>query len=59
MLNVFKVNFDAAFFDNIKAGAWGFVVRSDTGDFVAGAAGILQYTHSALQAEIEACVPRW
>jgi ribonuclease HI len=55
MPNVVKVNFDAAFLDNIKAGAWGFVVRSDTGDFVAAAAGKLQYIRSALQAETEAC----
>jgi hypothetical protein len=55
MLNVVKVNFDAAFLDNIKAGAWGFVASLNKGDFVAAAAGKLQYIRSTLQAETEAC----
>jgi hypothetical protein len=39
----------------LKAGAWGFVASLDKGDFVAAAAGKLQYIRSMLQAETEAC----
>jgi hypothetical protein len=55
MQNFIKVNFDAAFIDNIKAGAWGLIARSDTREFVAAAAGKLQFIGSALQTETEAC----
>jgi hypothetical protein len=41
MQNIIKVNFDAAFIDNIKAGAWGFIARSDIGEFIAAAVGKL------------------
>jgi hypothetical protein len=49
-----KINFDAAFLKESGAGAWGFVVRSDAGEFVAAAAGQLKNLRDSLQAE--ACV---
>ena len=51
-----KINFDAAFHHDTGIGAWGFVVRSDTGQFVAAAAGKLSNVKDALTAESEACV---
>jgi ribonuclease HI len=54
--NFVKVNFDASYIDSTKSGAWGFIARSETGEFVAAAAGKLQYLRSALQAETEACL---
>jgi hypothetical protein len=51
-----KINFDAAFLKESGAGAWGFVVRSDAGEFVAAAAGQLKNLRDSLQAEAEACV---
>jgi ribonuclease HI len=50
------VNFDAAFHRSTEAGAWGFVARTDEGEFIAAAAGKLRHLHDALQAETEACV---
>lgn len=54
--NQIKVNFDAAFLAESGEGAWGFVMRSDNGDFLAGAAGKLHHVKDALHAEAEACV---
>ncbi|KAK1628050.1 hypothetical protein QYE76_002365 [Lolium multiflorum] len=54
--NLTKVNFDAAFHQSTASGAWGFVARTDGGEFVAAAAGKLRHLHDALQAEAEACV---
>jgi phage tail protein X len=54
--NCVKVNFDAAFQANTGLGAWGFIARSDTGNFITAVAGKLQHLRSALQAETEACV---
>jgi ribonuclease HI len=51
-----KINFDAAFWEPTRSGAWGFVVRDENGEFVAAAAGKLRHLRSALQAEAEACV---
>jgi ribonuclease HI len=44
------------FVDTSHSGAWGFVMRSDEGIFLAGAAGRIEHTKSALQAEAIACV---
>jgi ribonuclease HI len=54
--NFTKVNFDAAFHQSTAAGAWGFVARTDEGEFIAAAAGKLRHLHDALQAETGACV---
>ena len=51
-----KMNFDAAFSEQRKDGAWGFVARDDSGEFIAAAAGKLRHLRDALQAETEACV---
>jgi ribonuclease HI len=51
-----KINFDAAFVESSGDGAWGFIVRSNTGEFIAAGAGKLRHLRSALQAETEACV---
>jgi hypothetical protein len=55
MQNIVKSNFDATSVDNIKVGVWRFNAHSDIGEFVAAVAGKLQFIHSALQAETEAC----
>jgi ribonuclease HI len=54
--NHVKVNFDAAFVATLGLGAWGFIARSDTGNFVGAAAGKLRHLRDALQAEAEAGV---
>jgi hypothetical protein len=54
--NFTKVNFDAAFLESTGLGAWGFVARTDAGDFIAAAAGKLRHLRDALHAEAEACV---
>lgn len=51
-----KVNFDAAFKQDSGDGAYGYVLRSDTGDVIAAGAGKLMYIKCALQAEAEACL---
>ena len=51
-----KINMDAAFLAESEVGAWGFVIRDELGNFLAGAAGKLQYVRSPLQAEISACM---
>jgi hypothetical protein len=38
-LGYVKVNFDASFITEIRDGAYGYVIRLDTGDFIAAAAG--------------------
>ncbi|KAM0915505.1 hypothetical protein ACQ4PT_010803 [Festuca glaucescens] len=53
--NFTKVNFDAAFLESTGSGAWGFVARTDAGDFIAAAAGKLRHLRDALQAEAKAC----
>uniref|UniRef100_A0ACD6AMS5 Uncharacterized protein n=1 Tax=Avena sativa TaxID=4498 RepID=A0ACD6AMS5_AVESA len=52
-----KVNFDASFVAELKAGAYGYVIRTDTGEFVQGA-GKLSFLRSALhgEAEAEVCI---
>jgi hypothetical protein len=51
-----KVNFDPAFCVESGEGAWGFIARSDAGEFIACAAGGLWNLRDVLQAEVEACV---
>ena len=53
--NYVKVNFDAAFIDETGQAAWGFIARSDEGEFIAAAAGSLLHVKDAFQAEAEAC----
>ena len=50
-----KVNFDAAFLKETGEGGWEFIVRDDSCDFIAAAAGRLTPVKDALQAETEAC----
>lgn len=47
-----KINMDAAFHVESETGAWGFVVRDETGSFLAGAAGRMEHVRSPLQAEV-------
>jgi ribonuclease HI len=54
--NFTKVTFDAGFYKDIGEGSWGFVARTDKGEFIAAAAGKLRHLRDALQAEAEACV---
>ena len=54
--NFVNVNFDAAFQETTHPGAWGCVLRSDQGVFLAGASGRIDHVKSALQAEAYACV---
>jgi hypothetical protein len=51
-----KINFDAAFNEKTGKGAWGFVVRISSGDFMAAGARKLTHLRDALHAETEACV---
>jgi ribonuclease HI len=51
-----KINFDADFVESSGDGAWGFIVRSNTGEFIAAGARKLGHLWSALQAKTEACV---
>jgi ribonuclease HI len=51
-----KINFDADFVESSGDGAWGFIVRSNTGEFIAAGARKLGHLRSALQAKTEACV---
>jgi hypothetical protein len=51
-----KINFDTAFNEKTRKGAWGFVVRISSGDFMAAGARKLTHLRDALQAETEACV---
>jgi hypothetical protein len=54
--NKVKVNFEAAFRDETRDGAWGFIARSDIGEFIGAAAGKLRQLRDALiKAEVEAC----
>jgi hypothetical protein len=39
-----------------RRGAWGFVLRSDQGTFLADTAGTIEHVKSALHAEATACV---
>jgi hypothetical protein len=51
-----KVNFDAAFQEESRSGAWGFVLRSEQGTFLASAAGTIEhvkFTHTAKRREKE------
>jgi ribonuclease HI len=50
-----KVNFDAAFQEESCSAAWGFVLHSDQGTFLAGASGTIEHVKSALHAEAIAC----
>jgi ribonuclease HI len=51
-----KVNFDAAFMEDTKNGAFGYVIRSDTGQFIAAGAEKLAHLRSALHGEAGACI---
>jgi hypothetical protein len=52
-----KVNFEAAFRDETRDGAWGFIARSDIEEFIGAAAGKLGQLRDALiKAEVEALV---
>jgi hypothetical protein len=43
-----KVNVDAAFWEPLRTGSWGFIARDGNGEFVAAAAGKLRHLRSAL-----------
>ena len=47
---------DAAFHVESETGAWGFIARDETGDFLAAAAGKMNHVRSALHAEVIACM---
>ncbi|XBI67156.1 hypothetical protein VPH35_046564 [Triticum aestivum] len=51
-----KVNFDAAFKQDARDGAYGYVLRSDEGELIAAGAGKFTHVKNALQAEAEACL---
>lgn len=51
-----KINFDGAFRDTDKSGAWGFLIRDSDGHGVLAGAGRLRAGHDALAAEGEACL---
>ena len=51
-----KINFDAAFHEQQNDGAFGYVVRTNTGDTIAAGAGKLKHVKSALHAEALACI---
>ena len=47
---------DAAFHVESETGAWGFIARDKTGDFLAAAAGKMNHVRSALHVEMIACM---
>ena len=51
-----KINFDALFVQENQDVAYGFAIRSDTGEDIAGGAGKLHHLRSALQGEAEVCL---
>ena len=54
--NFVKINFDVAFHEQQNDGAFGDVVRTNTGDTIAAGAGKLKHVKSALHAEALACI---
>ena len=54
--NFIKVNFDAAFHADLGAVAWGCIFRTDQREFLAAAAGKLDYLSSPLNADAAACI---
>ncbi|XP_073367696.1 uncharacterized protein [Aegilops tauschii subsp. strangulata] len=53
---ILKINVDGSFNKDTKSGGWGYVIRDHEGDVVIAAAGRLNHTSDALQAEAEACI---
>jgi hypothetical protein len=54
--NFIKVNVDAAFCQETRRGAWGFIARGSDGSFIAAGTGSMNHLSSALHAEASACV---
>ncbi|XP_071685499.1 uncharacterized protein [Lolium perenne] len=54
--NFIKVNVDAAFCQESRMGAWGFIARGSDGSFIAAGTGAMNHLSSALHAEALACV---
>jgi hypothetical protein len=55
-LGYVKVNLYASFITENRDGAYGYVIPSDTSDFIAAGAGKLPHLRSALHGEAEACL---
>ncbi|KAF8645590.1 hypothetical protein HU200_066141 [Digitaria exilis] len=51
-----NINFDSAFFQDRKSGAWGFVIRDHEGSALLAGVGKLSKIHDALCAEAQACL---
>jgi hypothetical protein len=51
-----KINFDGAYYQREKKGAWGFIVRDHRGAVVMAGAGRINVLHDALSAEAQACI---
>jgi ribonuclease HI len=54
--NFIKVNVDAAFCQESRLGAWGFIARGNDGSFIAAGTGTMNHLSSALHAEASAFV---
>ena len=54
--NLIKINMDATFDVESETGAWGFIARDETGDFLAAAAGKMNHVRSALHSEVITCM---
>ena len=48
-----KVNFNAAFKQGSNDGAYGYILQSDLGEFIAAGAGKLRHVNNALQDKAE------
>jgi hypothetical protein len=55
-VDILKINFDGAYSQREKKGAWGFVVRDHRGAIVMAGAGRINVLHDALRAEAQACL---
>jgi hypothetical protein len=53
---ILKLNCDASFRAEEKAGSWGFIIRDHDGDVVLTGRGRLNYVLSAFQAELISCM---
>jgi ribonuclease HI len=51
-----KINFDGAFSQEERKGAWGFIVRDHDGLAMLASAGRINVLHDALSAEIHGCL---
>ena len=54
--DILKINFDGAYSQREKKGAWGFIVRDHRGAVVMAGAGRINVVHDALSAEAQACL---